>query len=61
MEEKIIALMKRLENKYSDRSGRVQECFSVGHWFTRVNAVGLNDAFNEFEKSCINYIESREQ
>ncbi len=61
MEEKIRALMIRLENTYKNRSGKVQECFSVGHWFMRVNEVGLNDAFNEFEKSAMTYIERGEE
>lgn len=61
MDEKIMALMMRLENTYKNRSGKVQECFSVGHWFMRVNAIGLHDAFNEFEKSCMGYIEGRNE
>ena len=57
MEEQILDFMTVLENTYLNRSGKVQECFSVGHWLIQVSKLGLEQAFAEFETSAMEYIE----
>jgi hypothetical protein len=57
MEDKITKRMQEIQNKYKNRSGKVETCFSVGYWLIRVARVGLNDAFNEFSEKAEQYIE----
>jgi hypothetical protein len=57
MEDKITKRMHEIQQKYKNRSGRVETCFSVGYWLIRVAKIGLNDAFNEFSEKAEQYIE----
>lgn len=58
--EKIQEIMKEVEETYKNKSGRVQEVFSVGFWLMRVSEVGLNDTINELGKAVNHYIERGE-